>query len=107
MKRVVVITPVDAAAGFSLGRVSQLTCTPREAEELIRQQLSDPAIGVVAVDERLLAGIDETRLREMERRWPGVFVVLPAPAKEGEAVAEDYALRLIRRAIGYHVRLQR
>jgi V/A-type H+-transporting ATPase subunit F len=107
MKRVVVVTPADAAYGFSLSRVIQLTCVPRETEDLLRQVLAEPDIGVVAVDERLLAGVDETRLREMERRWPGVLVVLPAPVKAGAEEEEDYALRLIRRAIGYHVRLQR
>jgi V/A-type H+-transporting ATPase subunit F len=40
----------------------------------------------------------------MERRWPGLVVMLPAP-REGARVEEDYVLRLIRRALGYQVRL--
>ena len=38
-------------------------------------------------------------------RWsPGMVVLLPAPAA-GAPLEEDYVLRLIRRAIGYQVRL--
>jgi hypothetical protein len=46
----------------------------------------------------------QASLREMERRSPGVIVLLPAP-EAGPPLEEDYVLRLIRRAIGYQVRL--
>jgi V/A-type H+-transporting ATPase subunit F len=104
VKKVVVITPADARYGFSLSGVRQMTTTrddvPRDFPELAR----DPAIGVILVDERLLAGLPEARIKELERRWPGVVIALPAPARVAR-IEEDYALRLIRRAIGYQVRL--
>jgi V/A-type H+-transporting ATPase subunit F len=104
VKRIVVITPADARYGFSLSGVRQMTATredlPRDLPELAR----DPAVGVILVDERLLAGLPEARIKELERRWPGVIVALPAPARVAR-IEEDYALRLIRRAIGYQVRL--
>jgi hypothetical protein len=53
----------------------------------------------------LTAGIDEERLREIEKGWHGVVVVLPSPVST-PAEVEDYASRLIRRAIGYHVRIR-
>ena len=43
-------------------------------------------------------------LRELEQAWNGVLLVLPSPEKP-PAEVEDYAARLIRKAIGYHVRL--
>jgi len=77
---------------------------PDEAQAAIQQAMADPDCGVVVIDERLLAGMSEERFREMEKRWFGVLIVLPAPEKvEEEGV--DYAERLIRRVIGYHVRL--
>ena len=105
MKRVVFITPPDARDGFRLGGTVQLVAMPGEAEALVRSSLDDPENGVVAVDERLLPEIGDERFRELERRWFGILVVLPAPGAAGETA--DYALRLIRRAIGYQVRLQR
>jgi len=104
VKKVVFITPDEARFGFSLSGVVQECVAPEEAEQTLRQAVTDPDNGVVVIDERLLAGIDEEHFREMEERWYGILLVLPAPGK-GEEV-EDYALRLIRRAIGYHVRLQ-
>jgi V/A-type H+-transporting ATPase subunit F len=41
----------------------------------------------------------------MEKRWYGILLVLPAPERVGVEV-EDYAMSLIKRAIGYHVRLK-
>ena len=67
--------------------------------------MKDPENALIVVDERLIAGIDDIRLREIERTWPGIVIILPSPvAAPGEL--EDYAVKLIRRAIGYHVRLR-
>lgn len=104
MKSVVFITPPDARFGFSLSGVIQQTVAPEQAEDVLREVLEEPDTGVVVIDERLLAGIGEERFREMERLWYGVLLILPAPEKRGAEV-EDYLQRLIRRAIGYHVRL--
>lgn len=98
------MTPADARLGFALGGVRQMTSEPAGLEACLRGLMADVDTGVVVVDERLVPGVAQQRLRELERRWTGLFVVLPAP---GEAVpaAQDYVLRLIRRAIGYQVRL--
>lgn len=104
MKKIVLITPPDARFGFSLAGVTQLVAAPEKAEDAIRQSMEDADCGVVILDERLLAGINEKRFREMEKRWFGLLVVLPAP-EQGVTEDEDYAARLIRRVIGYHVRL--
>lgn len=104
MKKIVCITPPDARFGFSLAGVTQLIAAPDEAWAAVCRSMEDPDCGVVILDERLLAGMDEERFREMEHRWFGVLVILPAPEK-GAREAEDYAERLIRKVIGYHVRL--
>lgn len=104
MKGVTILTPADARYGFSLAGVTQLVLTPEEAEGALQGLLDDPQTGVVAIDERLVQGMEEGRFRELERRWYGVLLVLPAPqGGEGET---DYFERLIRRALGYHVRLK-
>jgi len=104
MKQIIFITPRDACYGFSLSGVTQFIAAPDETESCIQKAMADPDCGVVVVDERLLGGIGEERFREMEQRWFGLLIVLPAPEKVG-AEGEDYAARLIRRIIGYQVRL--
>jgi hypothetical protein len=47
----------------------------------------------------------QARLRDIERHFSGAVVVLPAPGTVARP-EDDYALRLIRRAIGYQIRLQ-
>lgn len=104
MRRITFITPHDAKHGFSLSGTVQHSVAPHEAEAKVRQAMADPDCGVVIIDERLVSAIGYEKFQEMEKRWFGVLLVLPAPAKiaEGE---EDYAQRLIHRVIGYHVRL--
>jgi V/A-type H+-transporting ATPase subunit F len=104
VKHVVVMTPPDARHGFMLTGVRQRTLVPSQLLAELRVLLDDPTVGLVVVDERLAAGQVQASLREMERRSPGMFVMLPAP-EAGARLEEDYVLRLIRRAIGYQVRL--
>lgn len=104
MKKVVVLTPADARHGFALSGVLQRTLVAAQLPAQLHELIADPVLGLIIVDERLVAGATQAQLRDLERRWPGLIVILPAP----EAVArleEDYVLRLIRRAIGYQVRL--
>lgn len=104
MKSITVLTPEDTRDGFSLAGVNQVVCGVEEAEDTIAAAVADPTCGILAVDERLLTEVDPAKLKKVEEQWDGVLVVLPPPQEiaEGE---RDYALQLVRRAIGYHVRL--
>jgi len=104
VKKIVFITPADARYGFSLTGVRQMVLAPPELGKTLRTLVDDTAVGLVVIDERLTSSLAPARLRAIERRWPGVVIVLPAPEKAA-LPEEDYALRLIRRAIGYQVRL--
>lgn len=104
MKRIVALTAPDADNGFACCGAVQHAVAPGEVEAVLSQVLAEPENGVVILDERLVDEVGEERLRAVEQRWPGVLVVLPAP--ERGAGEEDYAARLIRRAVGYHVRVR-
>lgn len=104
MKRVVFVTTEDARYGFSLAGMVQQSVEPSQAEPTLRQLVADASVAVVVMDERLLRRIPEKRLRELETDWRGLLVTLPAPS--GTEEGEDRLQRLIRRALGYHVRLQ-
>jgi V/A-type H+-transporting ATPase subunit F len=103
MKKICFITPEDAAFGFGMAGIEQRTTAPQQAEDALRQAISDGGSGLVVLDERLLASIAEETLRLIEQRWPGILVVLPAPA--AAELGPDYVNRLVARAIGYQVRL--
>ncbi len=106
MKKIAFLTPFDAEYGFSLSGVPQKTAEAVDAEEVLHRTMAEPDVGLAVVDERLLAGMPDERLRELEQSWQqGILLVLPSPEKP-PAEVEDYAARLIRRAIGYHVRLK-
>ena len=106
MKEVLFLTPEDCTHGFVLTGVRQQTLDPAVAWETIVQACSEPEIGVIAVDNRLLEKVDPVRLRELTDRWPGVLVTMPAPAGYRVSAADELQ-RLVQRALGYHVRLQK
>lgn len=104
MKKIVFITPADARYGFSLAGVGQYTANAETVTDIFAEIIREPEMGLAIVDERLLTTETEEKLRDMERQWQGILLFLPSPDRR-EGKEEDYAARLMRRAIGYHVRL--
>lgn len=105
MKKIVFLTPGDAEFGFRLAGVSQYVAGQGDEEKGLENSKSDEDAGLIIVDERTMKGISEEKMTETQRRWDGIIVVLPSPVKPASEV-DDYAARLIRSAIGYHVRLK-
>ncbi len=106
MKEILFLTLEDSAPGFALTGVRQQTLSREEAWSTIQKACADPEVGVVAADSRLLEKLDQIRLRELTDHWSGVLVTLPAPADK-RIPPSDELQRLVQRALGYHVRLQR
>lgn len=104
MKKILVVTPQDASHGFALAGVRQLTASTEDLPATLQAVTREPLTGIVIVDERLVDARVREILRDMDRRWPGLVIVLPAPTPVPRT-EQDYVLQLIRRAIGYQVRL--
>ncbi len=104
MKNIVFVTAADARYGFSLAGAGQRVPSPDTLLPTLDELMNDEATGVVVIDERLVDPTVQERVSEAERLWSGVIVVLPSPQKAMRP-AEDYAMRLIRQAIGYQVRV--
>jgi vacuolar-type H+-ATPase subunit F/Vma7 len=105
LKKIAFLTPGDAGFGFGLAGMSQYTVKEAEAEEMLKKIISEGDTGLIIIDERMIKKIEKGKMRETEERWSGILLVLPSPIKPSLDI-EDYAVRLIRRAIGYHVRLK-
>ena len=101
MKKIVFVTPTDAHYGFNLAGIDQVVTEREGVLKAFLDVIENPAVGIVAIDERLLGTAAQQQVEQT--KWPGVVAVLPAPEKA--APAEDYAMQVIRRAVGYQVRL--
>jgi vacuolar-type H+-ATPase subunit F/Vma7 len=104
VKKVIVVTPSDAMHGFALAGVRQRVATAAEVPSTLSELADDALSGVIVIDERLVDASARQWIRDSGRRWSGVVVALPAPTRPVRE-EEDYVLQLIRRAIGYQVRL--
>ena len=103
MNKVVVLTPLKEVDAFRLAGVTQFVCRSEEAVAALQEVLELEDLAMVIVDERLMSEELDELLHHLDSRWKGVITVLPAPADE--EAEEDFVARLIKRAIGYHVRL--
>lgn len=104
-KRIIFFTEKDAKYGFSLAGFEQYVCTSENMEALLDQFIQKPEYGLYVIDERLVTESIDDRLRELERGADLVFVIMPPPLKT-ETKREDYAMRLLRKSIGYHIQLR-
>lgn len=104
MQTLTVLTPADARDGFRLAGARQRVLTPEELAAALQELLREREPGLLVIDERLQGDFSGRRLRELAKTWPGLLMTLPAPRSESHA--EDEFERLVRRALGYHVRLR-
>lgn len=105
MYRLAVLTDPESATGFRLAGVDVYEATtPQTALETLRRLL-DQDYGLVAVNERLLAGTDDERERMLRGRDLPVVLPIPAPSAEVES-GEAYIARLVKETLGFYVKLR-
>ena len=105
--RLKVITRPGAGLGFRLAGVPVEEMAEADASERIAALLEEPGLGILAIDDDLLRHVPEAVLEPAGRS--GVPVVLPftLPRRwEEGGGGEAYVAALIRRAIGYHIKIQ-
>ncbi len=92
--------------GFRLAGVATHEVGAGEEAPRFRELMGDPGLGVLAVESEVLRAVPEHLLARAAAR--GLPVVLPfaLPRRFGEAGrGREYVAALIRRAVGYHVKL--
>jgi len=108
MKGVVeVICRPAAAAGFALaGLTSEPVSEAADPAAPIAAFLSRADLGVLLVEESIYESLPVELRARLDRSARPVVVPFPGPAWSGARSAEDRVVELLRRAIGYRVRLQ-
>lgn len=109
MSHVIALMEKEAGLGYRLAGVDvRETQTP---EEMGRQATSlslDPGVRLVIVDEEIFRGLPEPLQRKLEGNRSPLFVPVPSlPLRKGAPRPEEYVARLIRRAVGYQIRIRR
>ena len=103
----VIATPA-IAAGFALAGLDARTASSRrDGIALLVRTANDPAVAVVLVERELLNAMLAADRQELLRRPTPIIVPFEGPVWRAEPEREmDVILEILRRAIGYRVRLQ-
>jgi vacuolar-type H+-ATPase subunit F/Vma7 len=96
------------AAGFGLAGTRVLEAgTVEEGVAYLRDLLAQPDVGVVLMEAGLHDRLPEDVRRRLDRNPLPMVVPFPGPAwEERPEAAESYIVALLRRVIGYRVRLR-
>lgn len=101
----VAVRPGDGL-GFRLAGATVEEVPPGGEAAVFRRLVSDPHAGVLAVEEQLLAAVPARVLRRARERGLPVILPFALPRRLGEeGRGRAYVAALIRRAIGYGVKL--
>jgi vacuolar-type H+-ATPase subunit F/Vma7 len=102
-----VVCRAGIADGFGLAGVKTLVASSgAEAAAWLARLRQEPEVGVVLLEEALLAGLPERSLRDLERELLPILVTFPGPRREEVPPSgEQRIVEILRRAIGYRVRL--
>lgn len=105
--RMKVVTRPGAGLGFRLAGVPVEEVADAGAPQRLAAIVTEPGLGLVAIDAALLPQVPEAALERVSRE--GVPIVLPIALPErweAGVGGQEYVAALIRRAIGYHIKLQ-
>ncbi len=105
--QLVVIASPGLSAGFALAGVQVIQAADGEAASREVERLVEQAsTGVVIIDEPLYRALPEEQRRGLNRVTKPVVIPVPGPDWAAESTAHEYIVEILRRAIGYRVRLQ-
>jgi vacuolar-type H+-ATPase subunit F/Vma7 len=95
------------APGFALAGVPADSLGPDEPIEAILDSFArHPEIGVVLLQNEIYDALPDDLRRRIDRSALPVVVPFPGPAWEAPTSVEERVIELLRRAIGYRVRLR-
>lgn len=109
MHSFLVITETGASTGF---KCAGFDCMEAEADgdvgALLTGLQAGGRYGLIAVEERLLSRVPENVMRRLRKRGLPIIIHINMPLKWAEMeFGESPVVRLIRRAIGYQIKIKR
>jgi V/A-type H+-transporting ATPase subunit F len=108
MPNCIVLTDSETADGFRLAGVEVLVSRGgEETTRLVEKVMEKKECGLILMKEELMEGLAESLLRRLEKA--GFPLLIPLPLDMNwwrEQRGMEYLLRLIRRSIGYHLRIR-
>jgi vacuolar-type H+-ATPase subunit F/Vma7 len=105
--RLLIIAGPGQGAGFALAGVPvHEAATAEDAAREIERLSNLPDASVVIIEEPLYEEIPEDVRRGFTRAQTPVVIPVPGPDWATESTAHEYIVDILRRAIGYRVRLQ-
>lgn len=106
--RVRVLASPATAAGYRLAGLTVDEVAGRaDAGDRLSAAAGDSTVGIILVEQRLLDAVPPAVRRAVDRRPLPIVVPIPEPNfTRAPSEAEGYIVELLRRAIGYRVRLQ-
>lgn len=109
MGRIVALLDEETSLGFRLSGVEvRKADSESELRERIEALMNEKDIRIVIVDEETFRRLPEKLERRLEHSTAPLFLPIPTvKVWRGEVRPEEYATRLIRRAIGYQVKIRR
>jgi vacuolar-type H+-ATPase subunit F/Vma7 len=101
-----VICRPEVAPGFELAGLHADTAVDGvSARARLMALAHDPGVGIVLVEERLHRALPAEFAQRLERQPRPLVAPFPSPRFDTAEAAEEAVLEILRRAIGYRVRL--
>jgi V/A-type H+-transporting ATPase subunit F len=104
LRLVVAVRPADAL-GFRLAGVEVEAVAPGAEADAARRLLGEPRTGVLAVEDEVLAAMPGRLLARARARGLPVILPFAMPRGAAEGKGSAYVAALVRRAVGYGVKL--
>ena len=106
-QQLVVISSPGLSAGFALAGVPVFEATDgTDAARQIAHLVDAMNAGVILIDEPLYEDLPDEARRDLRRSALPVVIPVPGPDWTTETTAHEYIVEILRRAIGYRVKLQ-
>jgi V/A-type H+-transporting ATPase subunit F len=109
MGRILALVDEETAAGFRLAGIEARPAdTPEAMSRGVQSAMEDRETRLVILDEALFRKLPERLVRRLEESGSPIFFPIPTIRLwRGAAKPEEYVARLIRRAIGYQIKIRR
>lgn len=109
MGHIVALVDAETALGFRLAGIDgREAATAEELARKAREAAEDPETRLVLVDEQLFRLLPDALQRTLDASRSPVFVAVPAARlRRQQATPAEHVARLMRRVIGYQIRIRR